>query len=189
MQDILDFRNKEDFRVWLEENHDCGHGVTLFIYKKGYEDRGIDYESAVRTALCYGWIDSVTHSQDDIRFRQYFSKRKKGSNWSVSNIKRMKSLIDSGLVAESGLEHFDMKLIDQLDDLIRSEEQFRTRAVRLPAYVREVLKAEDALGLFRSAAKSKQRMYLHHVTSAKRQETRLARAHKIAELLKQEPRK
>ncbi|MBI9013731.1 MAG: YdeI/OmpD-associated family protein [Clostridiales bacterium] len=184
MTDILDFKTKEAFRKWLESNHNCGHGVTLFLYKKGYESLGITYEEAVRTALCYGWIDAVTHSYDETKFKQYFAKRKINSNWSISNIKRMKDLLEEDLMTKYGLEYFDMELIDQLDDMIADEIAFKTQPLKVPDFIAEFLLNEHALDLLYDSSKSAQKMYLHYILSAKKEETKLRRCYKIADILK-----
>ena len=71
---------------------------AIYLYKKGFAHLGLTYEDAVRIALCYGWIDAVTHSHDEKKIRQYFAPRQKRSNWSLSNIIRMKELIEKGYV-------------------------------------------------------------------------------------------
>lgn len=86
MKDVFDFNSKEDFKAWLELNHENSKGVDIYIYKKNFHHKGLSYEDAVRSALCYGWIDAVTHSYNEEKFIQYFAKRKKNSNWSLSNI-------------------------------------------------------------------------------------------------------
>ena len=184
MTDMLDFKTKEAFRTWLELNHNCGHGVTLFIYKKGYETSGITYEDAVRTALCYGWIDAVTHRYNEVKFKQYFAKRKKNSNWSISNIKRIKDLLEEDLMTKYGLEYFDMNLLDQLDDMIADEIAFKTQPLKVPDFVAEILLNEHALDLLHASTKSVQKMYLHYILSAKKEETTLRRCYKIADILK-----
>lgn len=80
MSEILEFKNKNDFKKWLKRNHETHFGTDIFLFKKGYEHLGLTYEEAVRTALCYGWIDAVTHAYDEQKFRQYFSPRRRTSS-------------------------------------------------------------------------------------------------------------
>ncbi|MBN2795297.1 MAG: hypothetical protein JXR88_07840 [Clostridia bacterium] len=53
----LTFKNQKDFIQWLKENHQNEEGHFIFLYKKGYETKGLTYQDALTAALCYGWID------------------------------------------------------------------------------------------------------------------------------------
>lgn len=180
---VLDFKNKEAFREWLLENHKTSNGVDIYMYKKGHEKEGLTYEDAVQTALCFGWIDSVTHRYDDIKFKQYFAKRQKNSNWSLSNIKRVSKLISEGLMTEAGLKFFDLSLIDQLDDLIEKEKELKTKPVEIPDYFLEKLEATLSLDLFNNISHGTKRRYISYILDGKREITRLNRCDKIIGIL------
>jgi len=179
---MLDFKSKEDFRKWLIENHDSS-GRKIFIYKKKHLDKGMGYEDAVTTALCFGWIDATTNSYDDVKFIQYFAKRKKNSNWSISNIKRMKRLIDSGQMTELGLQVFDLSLIDKLPELEAEEEKIKSGKQRIPDYFLDLLKEHESLELFNKESNSQRRMFIHYIMDAKQDKTKIRRCLKVIGIL------
>ncbi|MCH4886770.1 hypothetical protein EZV73_04280 [Acidaminobacter sp. JC074] len=180
--EILDFKSKEDFRNWLKKNHDSV-GRKIFIYKKKHLDKGMGYEDAVRTALCFGWIDATTNSYDDIKFIQYFAKRKEKSNWSISNIKRMKALIESGQMTELGLKTFDLKLIEQLPELEAEEEKIKSGKQTIPDFFLDLLKEHNALELFNKETNSQRRMFIHYILDAKQEKTKIRRCLKVIGIL------
>jgi uncharacterized protein YdeI (YjbR/CyaY-like superfamily) len=91
---ILFFIDQAAFETWLEDHHSDGIGVRVKIAKKGSGTTSIDYQSAVESALCYGWIDSQASALDDQFYLQKFSPRKSKSKWSKLN--RKQALINAG---------------------------------------------------------------------------------------------
>ena len=59
-------------------------------------------------ALCFGWIDGKLNRIDDERHRQRFTPRKKGSNWSKVNIRKMAELEEAGLMTDAGRRAFEV---------------------------------------------------------------------------------
>lgn len=175
----MDFKDASEFRKWLKFHHDTASGRDLFIYKKGHHDKGLCYEDAVRTALCYGWIDGVTHAYDDEKFIQYFAKRLKTSNWSISNIKRMKSLIDDGKMTAHGLTYFDMELIQQLPDL----EAKSKASPEIPDYFLDMLENQNMMETYDALSTSVQHRYIWYILDAKQEKTRLRRCQKVIDIL------
>jgi uncharacterized protein YdeI (YjbR/CyaY-like superfamily) len=184
MENVLDFKDVNEFREWLKHNTINGNGVNLYIYKKGYEKKGITYEEAVRTALCFGWIDAVTHSHNDEKFIQYFAPRLKSSNWSISNKKRMRELINENLVTEEGLKYFELKWLETLDDEIEQDKIKKTKDVEIPDFFKEILIENDSIGLFMKENKSTQRRYIGYIMDAKKEETKIRRCSKVIRIIK-----
>lgn len=181
----LDFRGFDDFYDWLSEHHDTTKGAELLIYKKGYHDRGISYEHAVRAALCWGWIDSVTRSRDEVCFTQHFSPRKNVSQWAASNIRRMKELIEQQKMTAAGLALFDIGLLDKLDEVAAQERARRERPAVLPKAAKALLEADaEALALFQKLPPSHRRQYATWISEAKREDTKLRRTRKMMQLLR-----
>lgn len=186
MAKIYEFKDKAAFREWLKEHHETHYGTDIFLYKKGYEHLGLTYEDAVQTALCYGWIDAVTHRFDDQKFMQYFAPRRRTSSWSISNIKRMKYLIESNQMTEAGLKYFDLKVLDDFDELIAAYEAQKNQPVAVPDYFITLLEEEGAVDLFNAEAKSAQKRYVGFILDAKQEATRVRRCHKVIGILKGE---
>jgi uncharacterized protein YdeI (YjbR/CyaY-like superfamily) len=63
----------------------------------------------VDEALCFGWIDGIRKSVDDLRYTIRFTPRRRGSIWSAVNIKRARELSDRGLMKPHGLAAFDAR--------------------------------------------------------------------------------
>lgn len=186
MKEALYFKDRLAFEKWLEDNHETAQGTDIYIYKKGFEEEGITYEEAVRTALCYGWIDAVTYSCDDKRFYQYFAPRLKTSNWSLSNKIRMRDLLNEGRMTEAGTKFFDMKWLDTLNQDIEAEKKAKVSDVELPDFFETILEENRARELFDEVAKSQRRNYIRYILDAKKDETKIRRCHKVVSILKGE---
>ena len=99
----LKARSKNEWRRWLSRHHADTKEIWLVYYKKASGKSGITYEDSVQEGLAYGWIDGLTKSIDDATYACRFTPRRPGSNWSASNIARVKKLLAEGRVAEPGL--------------------------------------------------------------------------------------
>lgn len=181
--EIMEFTGKIQFRRWLEINHETHAGIDIYLYKKGYEELGLTYEDAVRTALCFGWIDAVTHSHNEKKFRQYFAPRQKRSNWSLSNMIRMKELIASNEMTDFGLKYFDLTLLDQLDQKIAEDQALKKTPLEIPDFFQTILTEKNAEARFRSETPSAQRRYVRYILDAKKLETKVRRCHKVIKIL------
>ena len=104
---LFEFSERAELRQWLEENH----GTTPFCWvatTRGKEPRhgAIPYLEVVEECLCFGWIDSTVKRLDEGRQAQRISPRRKGSNWTLLNIRRFTDLEKRGLVTEAGRKAF-----------------------------------------------------------------------------------
>lgn len=107
----LDIKNRAAWRAWLEKNYDKKDEIWLIYYKRSFSTnkkssgiKSISYDEAVEEALCFGWIDGIEKGIDKDRFAQRFTPRREKSNWSKSNIERVKKLIKMGKMTQAGLE-------------------------------------------------------------------------------------
>jgi uncharacterized protein YdeI (YjbR/CyaY-like superfamily) len=99
----LTVRNRLDWRRWLAKHHADTKEIWVVYYKKASGKSGISYEDSVQEALAYGWIDGQNKTIDDQTYAGRFTPRKPNSNWSASNIARVKKLLAEGRMAEPGL--------------------------------------------------------------------------------------
>ena len=97
------FKNRSEFRKWLEDSSETSSGVWLIFGKKNSGVITLSQEEALEEALCYGWIDGQFAKGDDTIFVKYFAKRRKQSPWSEKNKRLVAELIDKGLMTEFGL--------------------------------------------------------------------------------------
>jgi len=156
------------FRAWLERHHDNQTEIWVGFYKVKSGRSGMVYREALDEALCYGWIDSVLRRVDEDSYAQRFTPRKKGSNWSLVNIKRATELIEDGLMRPPGMAAFDER-----DEKKAAACSFEQQSARLaPAYARALRDNPAAFAFFRMQPPSYRRMAAWWVMSAKKPETR-----------------
>src|SRR4030042_6669816 len=99
----LYFKNRHEWRAWLERNHDKEKEVWLIHYKKDSGKAGVSYIDAVEEAICFGWIDSKMKSIDREKFALKYSPRRAKSVWSQNNKEKAEKLIASGRMTDGGL--------------------------------------------------------------------------------------
>jgi uncharacterized protein YdeI (YjbR/CyaY-like superfamily) len=174
MKAIL-FRTSTTFREWLEKHHAKADAVWVGYYKKGSGKPSITWSGSVDEALCYGWIDGVRQSIDDISYRIRFRPRKPGSIWSSVNIKRAQALIEQGRMQPNGLKAYRAKKENKSG--IYSYEQ---RSVDLEEPYKGLLKKnEGAWRFFQVQPASYRKAVSWWIIRAKKQETRLKRLEKL----------
>jgi len=165
------FKSPADFRKWFEKNHAKAQELLVGFYKKGSGKPSITWPESVDQALCFGWIDGIRKSIDDISYTIRFTPRKPRSIWSAINIKRVEELIKLGLMKPAGLEAFQK----------RNEERsgvysFEQKNHKLDgAYEKKFRANKKAWTFFQSQPPWYQRTSIWWVMSAKKEETRLKR--------------
>ncbi len=95
------FSDRKGWRNWLSENFDQKDEIWLIIPKISSGEQKIPYNDTVEEALCFGWIDSIQRPYDKYHTIQRFSPRLEKSNWSQTNIERLKWLDQQGLLHPS----------------------------------------------------------------------------------------
>jgi uncharacterized protein YdeI (YjbR/CyaY-like superfamily) len=163
------FASPDELRAWLERHHDSVSELLVGFHRKGSGKPSITWPESVDQALCFGWIDGVRRRIDDASYSIRFTPRTQRSIWSAVNVKRMKELIEAGLVAPAGLAAFDRRSDDRT--AIYSHER-RSIAKLEPDQERRLRADGSANAFFESQAPSYRRAAIHWVTSAKRPETR-----------------
>jgi uncharacterized protein YdeI (YjbR/CyaY-like superfamily) len=164
------FATPADFRAWLERHHESHSELIVGFHKRGSGRPSITWPEAVDQALCFGWIDAS--------YSIRFTPRKARSTWSAVNIKRMKELVDEGLVAPAGMAAFERRADDR--SAIYSYEQ-RKAAELEPDQERRLRADERAFAFFEAQPPSYRRAAIHWVTTAKKPETRERRLAQLIE--------
>jgi uncharacterized protein YdeI (YjbR/CyaY-like superfamily) len=172
------FATPADFRAWLERHHESHSELIVGFHKRGSGRPSITWPEAVDQALCFGWIDGVRRRIDDASYSIRFAPRKARSTWSAVNIKRMKELVDEGLVAPAGMAAFERRADDR--SAIYSYEQ-RKAAELEPDQERRLRADERAFAFFEAQPPSYRRAAIHWVTTAKKPETRERRLAQLIE--------
>lgn len=180
-QELLYFKNAEEWRQWLHQNHSSSKGVHLIFFKVTSANESMRWEEAVQVAICYGWIDSTVRKIDDEKRKQFFSPRKDKSVWSKINKIYIERLTKNNLMHESGLAKIataklngSWNSLDAVEDLVIPEDLNLAFEINKIAY-------ENYLAFSKTYRKS----YLYWLNQAKRPETRNNRIAEIINLCAQ----
>src|SRR2546425_1736546 len=103
------FRSPAEFRRWLQTNGATARELLVGFHKKGSGKPSITWPESVDEALCFGWIDGIRKSLDDVSYTIRFSPRRSRSIWSAVNTKRAQELMKSGLMRPAGLKAFEAR--------------------------------------------------------------------------------
>ena len=170
--------SRQEWRAWLQDNHDKKQAVWLIYHKKKSNVPTVVYSDAVDEALCFGWIDSKSKPIDEHTFMQYFSRRKEKSVWSKVNKDKIERLTQEGLMTTAGFKIIETAkhngswtILDEAEALI------------IPDDLEKALqKSTKAKAYFLSLSRSDKRNILQWLVLAKRKETREKRINEIVEL-------
>ncbi len=171
------FKSSSAFRKWLEKHHATARELWVGYYKKGSGKPSLTWPESVDQALCFGWIDGIRKSIDEVSYTIRFSPRKPRSIWSAVNIKRAQALAAQGLMQPAGLQAFQARQENR--SRIYSYEQ---RQDQLPeAYAQTLRQNKAAWDFFQAQAAWYRKAAGWWVTSAKKEETRLKRLDQLIE--------
>jgi uncharacterized protein YdeI (YjbR/CyaY-like superfamily) len=175
-KDPVFFADQGEWRRWLEKNHATATELWVGLHKKGSGKPSITWPEAVDEALCFGWIDGVRQSIDATSYKNRFTPRRPGSNWSAKNVNRVRELIDLGLMRPAGLMAFEVRKAEKSG--VYSYEQ-RHLARLEPADEKKLRANRKAWSYFQASAPSYRKAAIWWVVSAKREETRLRRLEQL----------
>ncbi|HYW14476.1 MAG TPA: YdeI/OmpD-associated family protein [Longimicrobium sp.] len=169
------FPTPEDFRAWLDANHERETELLVGFYKKGTGKPSITWPESVDEALCYGWIDGVRRRVDEEAYSIRFTPRKLKSTWSAVNIGRVGELTELGRMQPAGLKAFHAR--EESNSRIYAYEK---EAVGFDPALEERFRAnEKAWNFFHAQPPGYRRTSTHWVVSAKQEVTRLRRLDKL----------
>ncbi len=165
------FKTTAELRKWFQKNHLKEKELLVGFYKKSAGKGGITWEQSVDEALCVGWIDSVRRKVGDDSYCNRFTPRKKSSNWSDVNIRRIQELMEAGLVLEAGKHTFFNR------DLRKQKSaSFEQEKVEFPiAFLQQFKSNKEAWKFFEAQTNSYKKQATWYVISAKQEVTQLKR--------------
>jgi uncharacterized protein YdeI (YjbR/CyaY-like superfamily) len=183
MQDALYAKNRQEWRSWLEANHDAQTAIWMAFYKKGSGKESVSYEEAVEEALCFGWIDGTRKSGDEETYFQRFSPRTSRSQWSEVNKRRAAKMYRQGRMMPAGLAKVDFP-IEQVDP-----DSALPPPAELPEPIASVLRENPpAWENLQGMSTSNRRAYYNFLTGAKKPETQSKRLEQAVARLKENKR-
>jgi uncharacterized protein YdeI (YjbR/CyaY-like superfamily) len=171
----LFFKTPDDFRKWLEKNHNKEKEVIVGFYKKGTGKPSMDWSQSVDQALCFGWIDGVRRSIDAESYSNRFTPRRPNSNWSSVNIKKVAELTRKGLMKPEGLAAFE-KRSEARSGIYSFESEAKTFS---PEYEKQFMANKKAWDFFSAQPPGYRRLNIFRVMSAKQEKTQWSRLEKL----------
>lgn len=171
------FANTEEFRKWLEENHQSEKELIVGYYKVGTKKPSMTWSDSVDEALCFGWIDGVRRSIDNEAYCNRFTPRSPKSNWSAVNIAKVEELIRLGKMTPAGLAAFE-KRSEARSEIYSYENRPEKFNAEMENRFRE---NSEAWHYFEVQAPSYKKTIIYWIMSAKQEATRISRLNKLIE--------
>lgn len=173
------FENADAWERWLEANGDAT-GLWLLIAKKGSGVVSVTYAEALDVALCHGWIDGQKKGVDARFFAQRFTPRRPRSLWSKINIGHVERLVVAGRMRPAGLREVEAAKADGRWDAAYAS----ASSMEVPEELALALaKNRKASAFFETLDKTNRYAFCWRVQTAKKPETRQARAKQFVAML------
>ncbi|RLD80314.1 MAG: hypothetical protein DRJ10_07585, partial [Bacteroidetes bacterium] len=169
-------KNRNSWRQWLAKNHSVVNGIWFVYYKKYTKKPSVSYLDSVKEALCFGWIDSTKKRLDDERYVHKFTPRKEKSNWSETNKKLVKKLIENGEMTDAGMK----KVIAAKQNGEWDKKELKSSDFSFSANILSNFQSHKKAYQFFQKLSSKQKaQYTAWIMSAKKEETQINRLNKL----------
>jgi uncharacterized protein YdeI (YjbR/CyaY-like superfamily) len=174
---IRPFPTQAAFEAWLSAHHDRERELWLLLYKKNSGVQTVTYAEALEVALCWGWIDGLKKSWDNVSFLQRFTPRGPKSLWSRINRDHVARLVAEGRMTPFGQAHVEAAIADG-----RWEAAYAGgREMEMPADLLTAIEADpDALSTFQTLDRTNRYAIAWRVHTLK---TEAGRAKRIAALV------
>jgi len=169
------FSRPDQFREWLERNHDRETELLVGFHKKNSGKKSVTYGEALDEALCFGWIDGVRKNLDETSYTIRFTPRKARSIWSNVNVNHVERLIKAGRMHASGL-HAYARRDPKRTGIYAFENRPREFA---PEYEKQFRANKTAWKFFEQQPPGYKRTIIFWVMSAKQEETRRRRLERL----------
>ena len=178
------FVTSEDFRSWLEENHETSTELLVGYYKTGSGKQSMTWSESVDQALCFGWIDGVRKKLDEESYTIRFTPRRPKSIWSAVNIAKVEALKKKGMMHPAGIAAYEKR--DEKRSRIYS---FENEPKELdPELAKQFRANAKAWAFFEAQAPWYKRTWIHRIMTAKQEKTRLSRLEKLVAASENEKR-
>lgn len=181
---IRAFETPESLGFWFKEHHAVERELWVKIYKKQTGILSVTWDEVVIESLCWGWIDGVKQSIDNLAYLQRITPRTARSIWSKRNTEHVERLISEGRMQEPGLEQV---LAAKTDG--RWDSAYKVSEMEVPPdFVKALDARPDAKTFFDSLPKSSRSVIAVGLTNAKKPETRERRFDQFIDMLERQER-
>jgi uncharacterized protein YdeI (YjbR/CyaY-like superfamily) len=178
------FKTQDEFRKWLEINHNKEEELIVGFYKVNSGEPSMNWSQSVDQALCFGWIDGIRKSIDKKSYSIRFTPRRSTSIWSTINIKKIEALSKAGLMKPAGLKAFS--LMTENKSGIYSHEN---DTLFLDSnYELQFKENQKAWNFFMKQAPSYKKTIIHWIMSAVQEKTRQSRLERTIKISEQQKR-
>lgn len=169
---LREFADFDSFYKWLAAHHDSADEIWIRIFRKGSGLPTISPVEAIDAVLCWGWIDAIKKSWDDVSFVQRYCPRRPKSAWSQINRDNVARLVEAGLMTEHGLVHVEMAKADG-----RWDAAYSTKMDPPPDLLAAIAASPEAHKTFEGLSAQNRFALIFRTTSLK---TEAGRARRIA---------
>jgi uncharacterized protein YdeI (YjbR/CyaY-like superfamily) len=175
------FATREEWDLWLADNHGSAAGVWVKIAKKETGIDSVRYPEVLDTAIAYGWIDHIRRKLDDAHFLQRFTPRGPRSKWSKINRQKAEEMLRSGTMKPAGVREVEKAKADGRWAAAYDGQ----RTMQVPPDLQAELDADPGMQEFFDGLSSQNRYaFLYRLHDAKKPETRARRLAQFVEMLK-----
>lgn len=177
------FKTQKEFETWIAKNHERQEGILLLVYKKDSGIKSITIQEALDVALCWGWIDGIRKSHDEVSYIQKYTPRRKKSIWSKINVANVERLAGQGKMQPAGWAEVEKAKADG-----RWEKAYESqRDMQVPEdFIKAVSEHEDALAFFEGLSKQNKFAIAFRLHNIKKQETRERKIKEFVTMMKEE---
>lgn len=163
---------------WLRAHHSCESELWVKIAKRKTGVPSVTWDEVVIECLCWGWIDGIKKSLDELGYLQRISPRRPRGLWSKRNREHALRLMAEGRMEEPGLAQVRAAQADG-----RWDDAYAVGEVRVPPDFLAALGARPgALERFEGLTKAR-RLVIALGLSTQRPETRQKRFDRFLEAL------
>lgn len=177
---VIAFASDKEWQAWLQAHGENQDGLWVKFAKKGNHASSLTKTEAIRTALCWGWIDGQLGSWDEGWFLTRFTPRGERSKWSQVNVQHVHELEAEGRIRAQGKAQIDAARADGRWDAAYSPASSKRVPAELQAALDANLVAAEAFAALDSASRY---AMCYRIETAKRAETKLRNAAKFVTML------
>lgn len=179
---VIAFASDEEWDAWLRANGEGETGLWVKLAKKGNAASALSKVEAMRTALCWGWIDGQVGSWDDDWYVLRFTPRRARSIWSQVNVRHVAELEAEGRMQPAGRDAFARRKEHRSGTYSYEQRPEAFDGAMLATF----RKAKGAFRYFEAQAASYRRAAIWWVISARQEATRERRLAHLIEVSAEE---